>query len=574
MKPKKVILQKTIDARSELSWRPLSEVLLKEVDDPLYLDMDFSGPLPELCPPGLSSGKFPAVRSIGTISHTDEDLPYGSSSLSLERFKEQLDVFSKFMRKSGVYALSSVVIPLISLILAPMLTHTLSTVEYGMYTLVNTLIGLVSGITQLGLSSAFFRAYNYDYTKQRDKLDVLATTSFILLSISILVVIGCFIFAPMLARLLFGKNSGYDLLMIAGGVIVVQNLVLPGMSWLRADSKSWFYSLLSISNMLITLVATLLLVGILHWGVRGALLAIGAGYLSVVLLTLPFILYRAGFVVRLDIARNLLSFGSPLVLSFISYWVLQLSDRYLVSRISSLSEAARYAVAYSLGSAISVVVISPFMLAWPTTMFSIAKRKNAAKMFQLVFRLQSLCLLFAAFCLSLVGVFLLKKLFPVTYHSMAPVIPIISLSLVFYGIYYVFMAGANIIRKLWLSSVFTTIAALVNFLLNIILIPHYGAMGAAVATLLAYIVLALSSYVINQRIYPVPFELGKFFLALIVGAVLYVGCSVTAQHQNDGVTLGVYISGAFVYCIMLVVIGISARLRSINVKRLMSLYGS
>jgi hypothetical protein len=62
----------------------------------------------------------------------------------------------------------------------------------------------------------------------------------------------------------------------------------------------------------------------------------------------------------------------------------------LLSLFSTLAETAKYAVVYSIGSAMAVVVITPFTLAWPTTMFSVARRKDAADVFRVMFRWFSL----------------------------------------------------------------------------------------------------------------------------------------------------------------------------------------
>ena len=226
-------------------------------------------------------------------------------------------------------------------------------------------------------------------------------------------------------------------------------------------------------------------------GIVGALLAIGVGYACIVACTLPLILSRAGISSRMDIVRNLVSFGVPLVFNTLSFWVLQLSDRYLLSRLGSLSQTASYGVAYSLGGALNVVFLPPFTLAWPTAMFAIAKREDAAQAFQAVFRWFSILLLAAAFVLSLVAVALLNILFPVSYHSSAPIIPIIAISIVFYGIYSIFTVGTGVKRKTWFIALVMTIAAIINVAANFILIPHYGSMGVALSTLIAYIILTI-----------------------------------------------------------------------------------
>ena len=467
----------------------------------------------------------------------------------------QIALLRKLVKSSGIYALSSVAVPLVSLVLSPFLTHHLSVSDYGILAITNTAIGLGVGITQLGLSSAFFRAYSYDYSAERDRRDVVATTTVLLCLVSMFVAIVATLLAPWLANLLLGHSSLGYCISLAGGTILLQNLTIPGMAWLRAESRPLPYSLLSISNLLATLLATIFLLGVLHWGIAGAIIANGIGYGCIVICTLPVIIVRVGMKLRVDIAQNLLAFGLPLVLNFASFWVLQLSDRYLLSLFTSLAETATYTVTYTLGSALSVVVITPFTLAWPTMMFTIAKRKDAAQVFKLVFRWFGMLLLFAAFGFSLVATFILDWLFPVAYHSAAPVIPVVAESIIFYGVYFVFMSGANIQRKTWLAAVFTTLAAVVNVVMNLFLIPLYGAMGAAASTLIAYIVLALAAYIVNQRLYPVPFEIGRFTFALLLGVGLYVGSSFLAQPQGTYMAWGIYVAALALYGGCLAVLG-------------------
>ncbi|HEU5382734.1 MAG TPA: lipopolysaccharide biosynthesis protein [Ktedonobacteraceae bacterium] len=469
--------------------------------------------------------------------------------------ESQIAVLRKLVTSSGIYALSSVVSPLIGLVLAPFLTHHLSLSDYGTLAIINTAISLAVGITQLGLSSAFFRAYGYDYKTSEDRRDVVATVTTLLCLISLPFALLLALLAPYLAKLLFG-NPDYALdLTLAGGVVLLQNLTLPGMFIRRVDSRPLSYSLLSLSNLLVTLLATLLLVGMLHIGIAGAIIGNGLGYACIVGWTLPGILWSSGIKIRLDIAKNLLGFGLPLVINFISYWFLQLSDRYLLSHFTSLAETAKYAVAYTLGSVVSVTVITPFTLAWGALLFPVAKRKDAPLTFQLIFRWFSTVLLFSAFALSFAATIVLDWFFPPSYHSTSRVIPFIAEALVFYGFYFVFMVGANIQRKMWLTAVFMSIAAVINVILNLILLPYYGALGAAAATLIAYAVLAMVAYPVNQRLYPVPFEIGRFIGAFFIGVSLYIGCGLLSQNQRTYIGWGIYLGGLLLYGVLLVWLG-------------------
>lgn len=489
---------------------------------------------------------IPAVRPVNKAPIPQERNTDSQNYISLIR---------NLAKSSGIYALASVASPFVSLVLAPFLTHSLSQADYGLLAVLNTAIALGAGITQLGLSSAFFRAYSYDYESHKDRSGVCSTVVVLLLLTSIPATIAVMVTAPWLAKILLNNASFSDPIRFAALIIFLQNLTIPGFAWLRAENRSGFFSLLSTGNLLITLCATLFFVGVLHMGIIGSLLAIGSGYTFVVVCTLPVMLLRAGLHPRLDITRNLLSFGIPLVFNFVSYWILQLSDRYLLSRLGSLSQTASYTVAYSLGGVLNIIVVTPFILAWPTAMFAIAKRDDAAHAFQQVFRWFYSVLLFAAFAFSFVSIAILNLLFPPAYHSAVPIIPIIALSIMFYGVYNIFAVGVGVRRKTWLTALFSTLAALVNICLNIVLIPLFGQMGAAVSTLIAYAFLALITYIVNQRIYPVPFEVGRFMIAVVIGVALYAGGSLLASTQGIYGACALYIGVLALYSCCLVLLG-------------------
>jgi O-antigen/teichoic acid export membrane protein len=109
------------------------------------------------------------------------------------------------------------------------------------------------------------------------------------------------------------------------------------------------------------------------------------------------------------------------------------------------------------------------------------------------------------------------------------------------------LIGVSIQRKPWLTTLFTTISALLNVGLNIILIPLYGAIGAATATLAAYVVFTFVAHFVSQQFYPVSFEVKLLFISLLVGIALYIGGYYLTQTQGvyevwtvDIATLGLY----------------------------------
>ncbi|HYU76380.1 MAG TPA: O-antigen ligase family protein [Ktedonobacteraceae bacterium] len=475
-----------------------------------------------------------------------------------------LSLAFEMVKSSGIYALGALASPLISLVLAPFLTHQLSSSDYGGLAVLYTIIDLVTAITQLGLGLAFFRAYNGDYESSRDRSGILSASIILLSLVSIPLAIAIMMAAPWLSELLFNSQSFTGAVRLTALVIIMENLTVPGLSWLRAEKHAVLFSVLSITNLLLVLSTNIVLVGVLHIGVNGALIAKGAGYAVIVVCTLPimflFIARQRSLWLRSDIVRNMLVFGVPTIFGDMAAWVLQLSDRYLLSHFGSLAQTAIYTVSYTLGGVLSPVVLSPFGLAWTPVMYSIAKRKDAEHIFRLVFRWFNAVLLFATFALSLLSTVFLELLFPPVYHAGELIIPFIALSTMGIGIYYIFMTGVYIRRRTILESVFMLVAAAVNVLLNICLIPYFGAMGAAVSTLLAYTVLASVSYIVNQRIYPVDFEIGSFIMKLFIGIVLYVASTLLAHNQQPWIRWSVSICALILYGIVLMLLaGLSVK---------------
>jgi O-antigen/teichoic acid export membrane protein len=465
---------------------------------------------------------------------------------------------SNLVKSSGIYAISSLASPLISLLLTPFLTRSLSGADYGALAVLNTVIALLAGVTQLGLNAAFLRTYNFSYESMRDRLNVLSTLVITLFLMTIPVSIIVLLTAPSLSFLLLNSSSFSSSLQITAIVILIQNLAQPGLLWLHAENRSVLFTFASIANLLISAIATIIFVGVWHMGITGALLATGSGYAATMLCTLPLVVIRAGLRFHLPIAWEMATFGAPHVMNLMSSWILQVSDRYLLSHFTSLSETAHYSVGYSLGSLLSPIIIAPFSLAWWTLLYSLAKRNDAQKIFKDIFRWFSILLLFGTFGLSLIGVIGLDTFFPTSYHSAASIIPIITVSTMFNGIFVVVSLGASLQKKSWISTISIVISALLNFGLNLILIPRYGAMGAAITTCIAYIVLAVVAYFINQHIYPVSFEIGVFIIALLIGIALYAGSGVVAQNQELYIGWSIRFGALLLYGVCLLMLGVQS----------------
>jgi hypothetical protein len=82
-------------------------------------------------------------------------------------------------------------------------------------------------------------------------------------------------------------------------------------------------------------------------------------------------------------------------------------------------------------------------------------------------------------------------------------------------------------------------------------------MGAASSTLLAYGLLLLIAYQVNQRLYPVPFEISTFLLKLVIGIALYIGSSLLAQNQLPLLAITIQAATCLLYAGLLLILTLS-----------------
>jgi O-antigen/teichoic acid export membrane protein len=115
-----------------------------------------------------------------------------------------------------------------------------------------------------------------------------------------------------------------------------------------------------------------------------------------------------------------------------------------------------------------------------------------------------------------------RRLLRADYLSGMNIIPVVLFAYVFQGMYTNFIAGIYIKERNKTLPFITGLGALVNVVVNLLLIPPLGIMGAALATLAAYIAMAIAIYIPSQRAYPIQYEWGRIGLLAAVIGVAFV----------------------------------------------------
>ncbi|GCE21022.1 oligosaccharide flippase family protein [Dictyobacter kobayashii] len=467
---------------------------------------------------------IPAVADLERLKHMFMPLETGAVRPFL---------LHTLLRHSGVYAIASCMAPFFSLLLTPFLTRHLTALDYGILTLLNTTLALLGPLAQLGLGAAFVRLYHQCTAWPRERHILFTTLLILLATFSLCMSTLLALLAPWLSQLLLHSAGYEDLFRQAALLLLLQNMTIPGFTWLRAQGRSLAFVALALLNLLVNLALTFLLVGSWQWGNSGVLVAACGGYASVFLCSLPLLGSCLYWRVSWSLAWQLLAYGLSTLPGLISVWVLQSSDRYFLLAFGALTQTASYSIAYTLGNILGPLVIAPFSLAWYSALHIIARKTRARELFALIFRWYCMLLLLMVFGVSLLGDDVLHAFFPPSYTLATPIIPLIALSNLFFGLFELFNLGITLRGKLRFNLILLPLAALVNLGCNGVLVPMYGAMGAAISTLLAYAVLALLAYLVNQRLYSVSFDLKLCCWGLLLGAIYYAFYRCLLPQQNQ-----------------------------------------
>jgi O-antigen/teichoic acid export membrane protein len=460
-----------------------------------------------------------------------------------ERLKE-------LVRHSAVYGLGSIVARVLGVLLLPLYTRYLTPRDYG---LIETLVALSAVLTALvaqAMKSAFFRFY-FDSTEERRRLLVVRTAFWYVAAASTGTLIAGIALSQPISWVLFGTTS-HDGLVIAAFVGLWAAMNYEQMTSLfRVEQRSGAYVVATLANVAITITATVLLVVVFEQGPIGVLVGNFTGTLIVYAALLVYSRHALGLQFDRSLYRAMNRFGLPLVPSAVALWLTNFSDRFFLVRLSDLHEVGLYSIGVRLASSI-VLLLTAFRLAWPAFAYSIEDDREASRAYSFVLTYVVYVCCWLALGLGLLAPWLLRLITTEAFYPAQNVVAPLAFGVAAFGAYVVVQIGTGRARQTRANWVVTGAAAAIDIALNLILIPPYGRMGAAVATVTAYTVLFLMMAWRAQRVFPVAYQwrrvvtiaaaaVGLTVVGKLIGGPLALALGLTAVYPLVLALLGFYL---------------------------------
>ncbi|MBD0347607.1 MAG: oligosaccharide flippase family protein [Thermoleophilia bacterium] len=409
----------------------------------------------------------------------------------------------RLAKHSAIYGLGGIVSRLLAVLLLPIYTAYLEPDDFGSVGVLIALSAVLVTILRGGISSAFFRFY-FDSPETAHRLRVLRTSFwFTMASATAGLAAGVLLAEPIADAL----GVGDPWLVRAAFVGIWAQMNYEQLTALfRVEERSLAFLAATLANLAVTVAATILLVVVLDWEALGVIVGNWLGTLTVYLALLGYRREQLGLQLDRPLLREMQRFGLPLVPAALALIAVNFSDRFFLVHLAGRDEVGVYELGVRTASAM-VLLLTAFRTAWPAFAYSIeddaeAKRTYSFVLTYLVFVASWLALALAALSPWIVRLLASDP----DYHPGSRVVGLLAFGTAAYAAYIVMAIGVGRARRTQFNWVIAGAAALVNVALNVLLIPRYEMMGAAVATVAAYVVLFAGMTYWAQRVYPVAYQ--------------------------------------------------------------------
>ena len=388
--------------------------------------------------------------------------------------------YKYLLKNVGLLTLGQFGTKILSFFLVPLYTSVLSTTEYGTYDLFNTTIGLLIPILTLNIAESSLR---FAIDKNSDRVAIFTISiNYILIStvvIILLVVINhCFGAIQIiddygfLFILMFAINAFAGMIInFARGIDRIADVSISG--------------IICTSTML---GLNILFLVILHMGILGYFLAnlLGAFaqslYLFIRIKGWAYISFKLS---NKKIEKDMTTYSKPLIINSVSWWINNASDRYVVTWLCGVAENGIYSVGYKIPSILNIFQ-NIFNQSWTLSAVKDFDAEDKDGFFSRMYNLYNFGMVFLCSLMIVFARILARFLYAKDFFEAWKYVPFLMIAIVFGSVSGYIGGIFSAVKKSKIFAQSTAVGAIINLILNIILVYFTGALGAAIATAIAF----------------------------------------------------------------------------------------
>lgn len=427
--------------------------------------------------------------------------------------------YKSLFSNTVVFAISNILSKLVLSALLPLFTRFLTTGEYGTAELLTTISQLIIPICSLSIQDAVFR---FSIDKQEARENVIKAVSIFLSGPVVILIILSFI-----ARW-YEPISKWTLVFLAISILSMVRSILS--LYVKASNKVILFSADSVlynivlagSNVFFLIYANLKL-----WGYFFAIII--ANSISIIFLIIFGRIYRDIFSGHYDFSllKRMLVYSSPLVVNSISWSITNLTDKVMLERCLSTSAVGIYSAASKIPTLLSLIT-NVFAQAWTISLIQDYQTDKDSKFYKNIFMLNHFAIIAATLVILMFNNNVILLVLGNAFSESVRYVPVLLIGTVFLA-YSNFCSPIYSALKLSKHIMYTSLCgAIVNVILNFVLIPLLGVMGACIATAVSYMVIAIIRLIESNRLIGIDYSKFKFIVSCVL--ITSAGFLVTIQR--------------------------------------------
>ena len=424
----------------------------------------------------------------------------------------------KLAGQSVVYGSADVFASLVNFLLLPVYTDYLEPADYGDLALLLLFGAGAKIVFRLGLDAGFFRIH-YDLPGAGERKRLAGTVALFAAGAGVLMLGLVAVLAGPLTRGLLGEGKPASWVVLVAADVFLGGLAFVPAALMRIEDRPGLFSAVSALRHLANTVLKVWLVSRGH-GIGGVVWSDALASALYAGMLLPFLRGRAAPVWAPDLLRQALRFGLPKVPHGLLVQVQNVADRKILDLFVTRAEVGLYQLGYSFGTLVKFP-LSAFEPAWQPFVYSRLPEPDAPATLARIARYAFAVFVAAGLAVAVLGRELLVLMTPPEFHAAAPVIPVVALAYVLHGAFLLTSVGIGIRKQSGHYPRITGAAAAANVAANFALVPRFGIMGAAWATVISYAVMAGLGFVLSRRLYPLPLEWARVGQAIALAGLVY-----------------------------------------------------
>lgn len=429
--------------------------------------------------------------------------------------------FRKLIRLSAIYGLGTLSTKLAGFVLIPLYTRSFSVAQFGILGLLEVSAVVVISFFGFSLYSGFFRWY-WDKSAENKKESLFFTVTAFQIGVVILAYFATLPFLKDFSLLILDSPDYTYLLRLMLISSLIQIVLLMPNTLLRLQEKPWLFTLANLLQLVFSLSVTVYFIVYRHAGIEGIYYGQIAGSIAFAIVLVRFTLRNMVFRFETALLREILVYCYPLFFSGVALVILNVTDRYSIKVLGNMADVGLYSYGFKLANTLNVFLITSVNFAIQPMIYRMMNDPGNKRFYARLLTYYTYGTMIFALAMMVFGMEI-TKLFArrVEYFDAWYIFPFIIYSIVFGMMKDVATTGLSISKKTKVIATTVIITAVLNLILNIVLIRLLGNQGAALSKMISMLVFFALTLYYAQKVYPIPYELKRIAIMLLTAAGLY-----------------------------------------------------